>query len=61
LIGDRRQAANRYFDGAGEVRRIHSVGDIQRAEIAGDVLANGGVIEIFVKGGGAIDLQESPI
>lgn len=56
-IGDRHQAANRYFDGAGEVRESIAWAIFSEPRLQ-EMSANGGVIEIFVKGGGAIDLQD---
>ena len=34
------------------------MGDIQRAEVAGDILADAGVIQVFIKGGRRVDLQD---
>lgn len=36
-FGHRGQTAHRDLNRAGEIRRVHSMGDIQRAEVAGDI------------------------
>ena len=57
-FGHRGQTAHRDLDRAGEIRRVHGVGDIQRAEVAGDILADAGVIQVFVKGRRRVNLQD---
>ncbi|CCJ89582.1 hypothetical protein BN132_1510 [Cronobacter turicensis 564] len=56
-VRDRRQRAHGGFHCPAKIRRIHGMRDIQRAEIAGDIMPCGRVVEVFIKRGGAVDLQ----
>ena len=57
LFGHGRQPTNGGFHGLGEVGGIHRHGDIERAQVAGDVLSHLVVGEIVVVGAGRIHLQ----
>ena len=57
LFGHGRQPANGGFHGLGEVRGIHGHGDIERAQVAGNVLPHLVIGEIVVVGAGRIHLQ----
>ena len=49
LIAHRGQCPDRHLDGLREVRRVHRLGDVQRAEVARNVLAHLGVGQILVE------------
>ena len=46
----RRQSANGRLHRAADVRGIHGVGDIQRPEVTGDILADSRVVQVLVVG-----------
>ena len=58
LVGDRGQTTDRGLDGPGEVRGIHRGGDVQRSQVAGDVIADLGVGQIVVERRRGRDLQD---
>ena len=58
LIGHGGQAADRGFHGLGEVRRIHGHRDIERAQVAGDVVADLLVGQIRVEQRLVVDLED---
>ena len=49
LVAHRGQRPDRHLDGLREVRRVHRLGDVQRAEVARDVLAHLGVGQVVVE------------
>ena len=49
LVAHRRQRTDRHLDGLCEVRRVHGLGDVQRPEVAGDVLADLGVRQVLIE------------
>ena len=58
LVGDGGQRTNRGFHGLAEVVTVHGQCNVQRAEVAGDVLTDGLVAEVSVVGGGLRNLQD---
>ena len=56
-VRDCRQAAHRHLDRAGKIWRIHGMSNVQRPQVAGDILAYAGIIQIFIKGRRGVDLQ----
>ncbi|SLC87874.1 Uncharacterised protein [Mycobacteroides abscessus subsp. massiliense] len=58
LIGHRGQCTDRHLDGLREVRRIHRLSDVERTQIARNVLAHLGVGQIVVEQRGRRYLQD---
>ncbi len=58
LVAHRGQSANRYLDGLREVRRVHRLGDVQRTQVARDVLAHLGIRQVLVEQRGRRHLQD---
>ena len=56
-VGDRRQRANSHFYRFAEVRRVHRRGDIQRAEVTGDIFPHLLIREVFAINRRRVDLQ----
>ena len=56
--GDGRQAADRHLDRLREVRGIHGLRDVERAQVAGDVLTDVVVGQVVVVGRGLGHLQD---
>ena len=57
-VGHGGQGAHRGGDCAAEIRRVHGMGDVQRAEVAGDIFPDMGIAEVFIIGGRRTDLQD---
>ena len=57
-LGDRGQTANGRFHRGAEIRRVHGLGDVERTQVAGDVLADVTIAEVVVVFGGRVDLQD---
>ena len=57
VFGHRRQGANRRLDGAGQAR-VHRLGDVQRAEVAGHVAPDVRVGQVLVVGARLLHLQD---
>ncbi len=57
-VGHGGQGAHRGGDCAAEIRRVHGVGDVQRAEVAGDIFPDMRIAEVFIIGGRRTDLQD---
>ena len=57
-VRDGRQAADRHLDRLREVRGIHGLRDVERAQVAGDVLADVVVGQVVVVGRGLGHLQD---
>src|SRR5699024_3031336 len=57
-VRDGGEAADRGGDGLREVRRVHRLGDVQRAQVAGDVPAQLVVGQVDVHRRGGRDLQD---
>ncbi len=57
-VGDGRQTADRHLDRLGEVRGIHGLRDVERTQVAGDVLTDMRVRQVVVVGRGLGHLQD---
>ena len=57
-VGHGGQGAHRGGDCAAEIRRVHGMGDVQRAEVAGDIFPDMRIAEVFIIGGRRTDLQD---
>ncbi len=49
LVAHRGQRTDRHFDGLGEVRRVHRLGDVQRTQVARNVFAHLGIRQVLVE------------
>jgi len=58
LVRDGRQGPDGHLDGLAEVRGVHRLGDVQRPEVARDVLADVAVGEVVVVRGCGGDLED---